>query len=260
LIGDESNALRRMSPRRNRWPELAELDRRADEISIRRQRLVDRIAELEQEIAQATVTDREALAGWAVKQKGARPQPTVPGLEAKRDQARAEADALGLALADILAEKDAFVAKHRGRLVKDADKATQAARERYKQAVAVLRGAREELIAMREAAVWAALYPREEVTHSLPTTALMAGLRNPSRHHLGVDFQLSAQQVFGALEADADILSTLAAPGQAEALGRPDPKKALWGNSDEARERDKQEKQQAIDAYTREWGVPPPEY
>jgi hypothetical protein len=63
------------------------------------------------------------LAKWAVKRKGARPQPTVPGLEAEREQAKAEADALSLAQAEILAEKDAFVEKHRDRLVKDADKA-----------------------------------------------------------------------------------------------------------------------------------------
>jgi hypothetical protein len=113
---------------------------------------------------------------------------------------------------------------------------------------------------MREATVWAALYPREEVTYSLPTAALMAGLRTPGRRHLGIDFQLGAHQVFSVLEADAEILATIAAPGQAEAFGRADPKKALWESDPAARERDKQEKQQAIEAYRREWGVPPPEF
>jgi hypothetical protein len=63
--------------------------------------------------------------------------------------------------------------------------------------------------------VWAALYPRAEVAHTLPTTSLMAGLLGPGRRHLGIDFQLAAHQVFAALAADAEILSTIAAPGQA---------------------------------------------
>jgi hypothetical protein len=161
----------------------------------------------------------EVLAAWTADTSKRRPQPTVPALKAEREESVAEAEALGLRLTEILAEKERFVEKHRGRLVKDADEATAQARERCEQLIAQLRQARQELIEIREASIWAQLFPRAETSHGLPAAALMAGLRAPTSHLLVLTSQLAADAVFRALEADAQILTTLVAPGQVEALG-----------------------------------------
>lgn len=187
LIREEGNALRRMSPRRNRWPELDEFDRRTAEIEGRRTMLAGRVAELDADIGRAELADLEALA---------------------------------LRLTETLAEKERFVVKHRGRLVKDGDEATAQQRERCEHLIAQLREARQELIEIREASIRAQLFPREETSHGLPAAALMAGLRAPTERLLGLTSQVAADAVFRALEADAQILTTLVAPGQVEAFGR----------------------------------------
>jgi hypothetical protein len=249
-----------MSPRRNRWPELDKFDRRVSEIEGRRAALAGRVAELDAEAGRAELADLEALAAWTADTSKRRPQPTVPVLKTEREETVAEAEALGLRLTEILAEKERFVEKHRGRLVKDADEATAQARERCEQLIAQLREARQELIEIREASIWAQLFPREETSHGLPAAALMAGLRAPTSHLLGLTSQVAADAVFRALEADAQILTSLVAPGQVEALGRADGRRAVWEKSAEGRAAEKQEKQAAIEAYTREWGIPPAEY
>jgi hypothetical protein len=122
----------------------------------------------------------EVLAAWTADTSKRRPQPTVPALKAVREESVAEAEALGLRLTEILAEKERFVEKHRGRLVKDADEATAQARERCEQLIAQLRQARQELIEIREASIWAQLFPRaERRTGSPPLRSWLACARRP---------------------------------------------------------------------------------
>lgn len=209
-----------MSPRRNRWPELDEFDRRTAEIEGRRTMLAGRVAELDADIGRAELADLEALAAWTADTSKRRPQPTVPALKTEQEETAAEAEALALRLTETLAEKERFVEKHRGRLVKDGDEATAQQRERCEHLIAQLREARQELIEIREASIRAQLFPREETSHGLPAAALMAGLRAPTERLLGLTSQVAADAVFRALEADAQILTTLVAPGQVEAFGR----------------------------------------
>ena len=58
----------------------------------------------------------------------------------------------------ILEERIAFVEKHRKRLVRDAERETERAKERYLGLVGGVEQLREELVGLRQTAVWAAVY------------------------------------------------------------------------------------------------------
>lgn len=262
LVDQEQNALRRLSPRRNRWPEVAEFDARVSAIEGKRARLAERTAELTQATQTAEAEDREALAIWMLDPSKPRPLPAMPALETELTEIRREMDALLLAEAATLEQKTAFVERHRARLIKDADRGTVRAREAYERAIAALRGAREELIEVRGATVWAAAYLSAAASQTVPTAVVCAGVRGPVERSLGISAQVPAEGVFGALLEDARVLREVATHAQQEALGMParDTNQATWAGSPEALEREKIEKREKIEAFTREWGRPPPEW
>ncbi len=62
------------------------------------------------------------------------------------------------------------------------------------------------------------------------------------------------------LRRDAELLTTTLSPEQAKLLGgdaKPTDGAAVWAGSPEAQEQARRERQEAIEAYTREWGRPP---
>lgn len=262
LLSQEANALRRLSPRKNRWPEVAAFDERIRATDEQQARLSARAVELNEQIRRAETTDREALAACVLDTSKARPVPAAPGLEAEREETLREADALALAQSSILEEKAAFVEKHRKRLIKDAEKATVEHRKSYDAAIAAAEKAREELAESRSAVFWAATYPSEAAIASVPTSMLAAGLRGPVEKTLGLASQVSAVNVFAALLEDAQVLASVGTEEQLAALGRPasNAKQALWQGSPEAIAREREEKKAARERIARELGFPPPRW
>lgn len=230
LIEEEQSAFRRFSPRRSRWPEVAAFDARVSELDTRRAKLVERVGELQQQIAQAEEGDRQALAEWTVDPAPKkRPKPTAPGLRAELEEATAEADALGVAVARVLEEKAEYVGQNRKRLISQADAETRKLEERYEAQVGELEATREELVEMRQATIWPACYGTPAAAETMPTANLAAGLAEPVKRTLGIRSQIPAANVFEALRVDARVLATCGTHAQLEALGERTAKpKAAW--------------------------------
>jgi hypothetical protein len=272
MLSEEQSALRRLSPIRNRWPDLAKFDERTRRITERRAERTQRIGELQEQIRAAETSDKEALATWTFETSKPRPQPTVPALEAELDETRREVDASIVAENRVLAEKADFIAKNRKRLVSEANAATDAAHKRYVEAVAALEAARSELVENRQAAIWASLTPQPESAYTPATGALCAGLREPVMHTLGSEVQLAFQGIASTLRADADVLKSISTREQAEKLGTRmrdqavwmggtdffgPATKAAWNGSPEAAEEDNKLKRYTRELHRKVWGIDP---
>ena len=152
--GSEQSWLARLSPRRNRWPDLADIDVRIADLDRRQQQLHDTLIDLQR---RRTVADDDyagRMAAWmAAGQVDAKPQSEVTSLDDAIAEARAERQAIDQLRADVLTERIDLVAKHRKRLVADAEQETQRAHYRYLDAIAEAERARDELIGLRETTV-----------------------------------------------------------------------------------------------------------
>lgn len=264
LATAETNAIRRLSPRRNRWPELAELDARVAELEQRRGDTGTRLGQLREQLANAPREDADRLAEWEVgNRKGPRPEPTTIVLERQITEAEAEVAGLETAVSRVLAEKAAFVEKHRARLVRDADKATAEAHERVVQLLGELEQARDALVELRQSAVWAAVYPAESAGRGPRPTLLAGGLRKPIAQTLGINQQMNAAQLVDALRADADYWRNAATAEQRAAMGDTPPPRlgaGVWVGTPEADEAERAERKAARERYAAVWGSEPPEW
>ena len=158
----ESPFLHRVSLRRNPWPEVVAYDERARELSQRVATLNDEIVAREEALGKAAEADREALTAWQLADgKRPRPEPTAPAIEREIEEKKADQDAANAAVERVYEDKSRFVERHRSRLVGEADKATQGARDRYARAIEEAEAARDELIDYRAASLWANLFPGE---------------------------------------------------------------------------------------------------
>jgi hypothetical protein len=99
-------------------------------------------------------------------------------------RAEAEYAAMDTLRDRILEERMAFVAKHRKRLVADAQGEAEQAHARYLKAIDELAQAREDLVGLRETTVWAALYPSDTLTTFVPSHALIGGRRRDVEQQL----------------------------------------------------------------------------
>ena len=257
----EQSAWRRRSPARSRWPELVALDERVTDLDRRQAALVQEVAELEERLRAAEQADREALSQWlAAGEQGARPLPIAPAVKEKLEARRAERDAVEPARERLLAQKASFVAKHRGRLVREADQATQEAQARYLRRVEELERERVALYEARATALWAALYP-SELMNTLPPTAIAGGLRKPVQEALGITTQLAPDMVWKLLRADAAALAEGATHEQRAALEGRDPRQdanaAVWSETEEGRQAALEEKKEALRRYRQLWGRDP---
>jgi hypothetical protein len=230
---EQAGPLRRFSPRKS-WPEVRELDRRMDRLDEQRVRIGERIGALEQAVRAATLADKQALADWQLGgEKGSRPGATAPALEAELAQARADHDATAVAEDSILKEKTSFVAKHRKRLVADAGKGRAQAVARFREAIAALEAAREEVLEALRAEQWAKRFPGEEANADALGLQLIRGGR-VSKAWPELRTITTAASVFAYLMDDAAWLErALADPSE-----RPvDPhEQSIWEDSPEGRE------------------------
>lgn len=221
----ENPILRRLSPGRSYWPDVAAYDERARELQRRVAALNDEITDREQALVQAGEADHEALTRWQLEDgKGTRPEPTAPAIEREIAAKKADRDAAVAATERVYTDKENYVRKHRSRLVREADKATREARQRYEQAIEEAEQARNDLVAAREASLWASFFPGELMIHRPDMAAIATSLRKPVEAALQVKTRLAADGVFRVLRSDAEILETSMTRDQALELGiaRPD--------------------------------------
>ena len=256
----ETHVPRRLSPLRNRWPDVAQLDTRVAELEQRQAAVGAELAAASERLRNAPSTDAERLARWQLEGgNGPRPELEQPGLEETVKRLQQDYDGLTVAIGRVLEDKASLVERHRPRLVKDADRSVHTAHERYVALITETAAARQELAELRQAAVWARLYPDGSASHSPPQQVLAGGLRAPVERTLGIAAQLQVEAVFNALRADGEWLRDAATPQQRAALeGREAHQDAaVWADTEEGRERDRQERKAALARYKQMWGREP---
>jgi len=258
----ETNALRRLSPTRNRWPELAEIDGRVADVERRQGEAGQQLRELHGRRNNAPTADADRLASWLADQKGPRPQSSIPAIEEEISEVEAEVAGLEILVGRELDAKARYVERHRKRLVRDAAAHTAEACERVIELVNQLEQARATLVGARQSALWAALFPDEQAGRGPQSTLLAAGRAKPVRETLGLETAVEYGRVLKALAADArywrDAGTT---PEQrAEMDGTPDSTRVSgvsWVGTPEGLEAERAEKQAARDRYEALWGKPP---
>ena len=264
LAQAEQGALRRFSPRRS-WPEIAEHDQRIAEADRDRETVQQRIQSLREQLALANVQDEQRLVDWLRDERGARPEPSARVLEQEIARAEAELDARAAIVAQLEADKEKFVARHRRRLFADAEKATEAARALYVETIDSLASLREEIRNARQAAIYAQLYPSPN-TGSEPPPSLIAGRLDVMRRIIpSLTTPLELGGILALLRQDADYVATAAtAPQASEIAGRDVTQPtaaqggAIWVQSDEGREAERAEKREALARFRRDnWGADP---
>ena len=258
----ETNAFRRLSPRRNRWPDLVATDERVADVERRHGEAGQQLRELREQLANAPSADADRLASWLADQKGPRPQSSIPALELEIAEAEAEVAGLEILVTRELAAKAEYVEKHRKRLVRDAAAQTSEEHERVIALVDQLEQARAELVGAREAALWAALYPGEQASRGPQSSLLAAGRAKPVRETLGLETAVQYGRVLKALAADADYWRDAGTtPEQrAEMTGttESDPTRdVVWTATPEGVAAERARKEAEIKAYTEMWGKPP---
>lgn len=249
----EESALRRFSPRRSRWPQLAAIDERVAELDRGAAEANTTLADLRERRRTAPEHDAAAMADWIARgEKGRRPEPTAPRLDEAIAEAERRLAGFEAAAAEALEQKVRYVQKHRKRLAREADAQVEATRQRYRQAVAEAEAARDELVETRRTAVWARLYPHQSL-NSAVSNAIAGGRRKPCEA-AGIGEPIQPGRVFRLLEADADWAAAAVSQDQAQALGVQPDVEAKW----ETEEDDRRRKREFRDWYVREYGEPPP--
>ena len=247
LLDDSRHSvLKRFSPVRNRWPEVAEFDRRVEELEQRQASLTDELQALSEQHRASVIADKQTLAEWVASENGKRPEPTASATEQRISELEANRDALSTAVLCVLDEKAAFVVKHRRRLQRDAAKATEQAAARYEHLLSELEAARTEALEARRSQLWADLYPSELVTQDVESRLLLGGLR--VKEIPWTKDRIEIEQVLALLRADAEWTRQAQTPAQRAELSGTDPRlegAATWADSPEGEELRRQEAREA---------------
>jgi hypothetical protein len=251
LIATEENVWRRLSPARNRWPEIAAFDERVAELEMRQTEKAAELRELRDREIAAPAADADRLATWQLDgEKGPRPDPELSAIKEQIRDRQEEVDALTRATTRVLADKVEFWEKHRPRLEKDADGHVDEKHRRYLDLVDQLADVREDLYVARRTAVLARLYPSEQAGAEPPDT--LAGGRKRPLEAMGLSGPVGAERVFDALRADADWLREAATPEQSAAIAGRDPREppnTVWDETDEGRRWKHAQRQQALERH-----------
>ena len=106
LVREEQNALRRLSPRRNRWRDLQAFEERLIEIEQRRSDLLAELAELNQELANEPERHVAAVAEWiATGSEGEQPSSRTRQLEEQIADRKGEYDGYAVLYDRLLGER-----------------------------------------------------------------------------------------------------------------------------------------------------------
>lgn len=176
LAAMEPGVLALLSPVRNRWPDIGKFDGQVNELEQRRAQLVTDLQAVRLQVVGAIDADKQALADWTLA-GGRRPEPSAPKLQRRVHDLEAELEAAAVAIERVLTEKVDYVARHRSRLIKEAEKATRDAHARYAALIAELDAAREELRDARQSVLWAELHPSATLSASFPEHRRLGGFR-----------------------------------------------------------------------------------
>jgi hypothetical protein len=261
LATAETNAFRRISPIRNRWPKLAEIDARVADLEKRSTACSAEVADLYDRRAAAPAQDADRLAAWQIDgQKSPRPAPQAEAIDAEIVQRQADLDGIAVAIGQVLAEKAAFVEKHRARLVREADKAVETAHTRQRELIEELARTREGLCELRQSALWAGTFPDPAASQTPQHELLAGGLRKPVENTIGITSQVNVARLWDVLRADADLLKDAATPAQRAVMEGSDgakPGGTTWFDTPEGENQRKRDRQAQREAYVREWGQLP---
>jgi hypothetical protein len=249
LTAVQESVWKRLSPRRNLWPEVLKFDERVAELEMRHAAKADELRELRDREIAAPAEDADHLATWQLDgEHGPRPEPELPALQEQIRQRQEDWEALTRATERVLIEKSTYIAKHRSRLAGEAAKERERATRRCHELVHELAEEREILKAARHTEVWCSLYPSELAAREVPDT--FAGARAVALRPLGIEHQVPTQRVIEALHHDVDWVAKAADPEQKAAMGEGrDPRKppaTVWDKSDEGQQWHRDERQRAL--------------
>jgi hypothetical protein len=181
----EANAWRRFIPRQIPWREVAAYEQEILKLEERHREVESERDEVSARLRGAADRDADALAEWERGgRSGRRPAPSLPQLEEELARRQDELQAVRRAIDQVTSERAAYVANHRDRLTKEAEKALETAHARAVEAVGELEEARAELIEARRVLSWSALYPSPEAGRE-PSFQQFGGGLDASSSRLG---------------------------------------------------------------------------
>ncbi|MBD0282245.1 MAG: hypothetical protein ICV69_08645 [Thermoleophilaceae bacterium] len=262
VLLQEDNALRRLLPPRNRWPELARFDERAPRVR-RAGRAARRgeLRKLDEELHLAETRDAEAHAQWLLEQRGEKPEPRKPKLQEEGERLLREIAAVHAATAKVLRDKESFVQVHRDRLVRDVDKAAADAKERCERAIAEAEQARQAVVELRSTSICAQLFPEARESDLVLRDSIAGGERKWLAP-LGVTQEVKPANTFNLLREDAAWLVEAIPDSQTarDKLLGPKEAKAVWEQTEEGQAwkqeqaRQKRERIARVSRWGTRWG------
>ena len=232
LARAERAALLSFLPRAVPWADVLEFDERLADLHGRHAAAADRVRELAERVANEPQRHADAIARWALDgERDDRPESRLADLEAEHQVAEGERDGFILAIDRVCEERGRHVERNRDRLVRHADRLVNDRHGRLTEAIEVVERERPALAAARESALWARLYPGEN-TGRMPRLKTLAGGLRRVLQPLGLNTEVDASRVVGALREDADWLKDAVGPEQRAALGEEQPpdlsREAVW--------------------------------
>ena len=273
LAGPEQSWFARLSPRRSRWPDVAAVDAKIADLDQRQQALHGQLTDLHQRRQTADADAARRMADWLIDSHGERPQNEAQALDDQIADLSAEYQAIDIRRESVLNEKIALVTKRRRSLVRDAERAVDAAKKKYLDAVDAVVAARAELVDANQSRIWACCFPNDVLQTYPPDHVMVSGRRRESERN-GFTSAVPATSIFGLLRDDAQVFTTITtrdqqAQMQGVSTAALSGDEAMWDDSDEAeawRKRERERLRQAgattsVDALAllevQRHGVPP---
>jgi hypothetical protein len=260
LASLEEQARHRLSPRKPLWAEVATFEARIGDLEARHRQVLSDLRNANGQLGSVDQRDAAALAQWELDgRSGEKPEAEKSGLQDHVAELERERDGLAGAIAQVLADKAAYVQKHRSRLTATASRLVNEAKARYVQAVEQMAAARAELVELRQTELWAHVFP-DEAAFRMPRADHLA-LGASSQYPPGLaDRALSADGVLALLRTDAEAVAGSMSTAQRiviQGLDPNQPPNTYWTDSDEAREASKADLQRRREAYMADWGRVP---
>ena len=221
LDAAEAASWRRYVPGGGRvpWREVAAFEKEIGRLEERRREVEAKRLDLGDRLQSAPAHDLENLAAWErAGRRGPRPESTRPALEAEVARLQEGERALLHAVDAVTADRARFVEKNRDKLVREAGKIRETARERTERALGELEEARGELVRARALELWSLLYPSAEAGREPNFASLAGGLRRVGEM-AGIQQAVAVEQVIAALREDVDWVASAVTREQQAKLG-----------------------------------------
>jgi hypothetical protein len=263
LASLEEQARHRFSPRRALWPELARFEGQLTELEARHRETISASADAQAQLRSVDRRDAQALARWELDgRRGEKPEAEEPALKEQVADLERERDGLAGAIAQVLADKAAFVTKNRARLTATASRLVGEAKASYIDAVERMAAARAELVDLRLTELWACVFPDEAAARMPRTDHLALGARSLYPPSLA-DRALDADGVIALLRTDAEAVTTSMSTAQRVVIQNLDPRQppgTQWDAAPRSAEQQQAPQQEMValrEAAARELGVRP---